>query len=248
MVLPVRVYGRNNLMNRFISSITFLILATLFPLVAPTQTLTGRVVSVGDGDTLRVATGGKTATVRLACIDAPETAQVPFGKAATQRLRQLLPPGQQVNLRVADIDRYGRSVAKVYKGDLSINFALVQEGQAVVYHQYLNACPELKERLLAAEASAKSRKLGFWSQPSPILPADFRRGKRAASTPKPAATGARFPSGQLRFTQTNSPPVRNYNCGDFKTQAEAQRILDSMPGDPYKLDSDNDRIACESLP
>ncbi len=100
--------------------------------------------SVGDGDTLRVATGGKTITVRLACVDAAETAQVPFGKAATERLRQLLPPGQQVNLRVADTDRYGRSVAKAYKGDLSINLALVQEGQAVVYRQYLSACPELK--------------------------------------------------------------------------------------------------------
>ncbi len=85
------------------------------------QTLTGRVVSVGDGDTIRVATGGKTVTVRLACIDAAETAQAPFGKAATDRLRQLLPPGQQVTLRVADTDRYGRSIAKVYQGDLSIN-------------------------------------------------------------------------------------------------------------------------------
>ena len=149
------------------------------------QTLTGRVVSVGDGDTLRVATGGKTVTVRLACVDAPETAQAPFGKAATDRLRQLLPPGQQVTLRVADTDRYGRSVAKVYKGELSINLTLVQEGQAVVYREYLNACPELRERLLKAEANAKSRRLGFWNQASPILPADFRRGQRAVSTPNP---------------------------------------------------------------
>lgn len=106
------------------------------------QTLAGRVVSVGDGDRLRVATGGKTLTVRLSCVDAPETAQVPFGKAATERLRQLLPPGQQVTLRVADTDRYGRSVAKVYKDNLSINLTLVQEGIAIVYRQYLNACPE----------------------------------------------------------------------------------------------------------
>ena len=215
------------------------LLLTSTPVVAIAQSLTGRVVSVGDGDTLRVATSDKTLSVRLACIDAPETAQAPFGKASAERLRQLLPVNQQVILRVADIDRYGRSVAKVYKGNFSINLALVQEGQAVVYREYLNACPEMKERLLKAEASAKSRKIGFWNQASPTLPADFRRGKRATSPTKPAATGVQ--------SQTNSLPVRDYNCGDFKTQAEAQRIFNSIPGDPYKLDTDKDRVACESL-
>lgn len=101
-------------------------------------------------------------------------------------MRQLLPPGQQVTLRVTDTDRYDRSVTQIYKDDLSINWAIVQEGQAVVYRQYLNACPELKERLLKAEANAKSRRIGFWNQTNPILPADFRRGERAVSIPKPA--------------------------------------------------------------
>ena len=197
-------------------------------------------LSIGDGDTLRVATDGTTITVRLACVDAPETSQTPLGKAATERLRQLLPPGQQVTLRVADTDRYDRSVAKVYKGDLSINLALVQEGIAVVYRDYLNACPELRERLLKAEASARSRRIGFWNQANPILPADFRRGKRATSTPKPAAQKVR--------SQINNLPARDFNCSDFKTQAESQRILDSTPRDPYKLDRDKDGIACESLP
>jgi micrococcal nuclease len=222
------------------STLILTLLLAPVPVVASAQSLTGRVISVGDGDTLRVASGGKTLTVRLSCVDAPETAQAPFGKAAADRLRQLLPPGQQVNLRVADMDRYGRSVAKVYKNNLSINLALVQEGQAVVYREYLSACPELKERLLKAEANAKSRRLGFWSQANPILPADFRRGKRLTSTSKPSSTGAR--------DRSSSPPARNYNCSDFSTQAESQRVLDSTPGeDPHNLDRDGDRIACESL-
>lgn len=204
------------------------------------QFLTGRVVSVGDGDTLRVAIGRKTVTVRLACVDAPETTQAPFGKATTERLRQLLPLGKQVTLRVADTDRYGRSVAKVYKDDLSINLTLVQEGQAVVYREYLNACPELRERLLKAEASARSNKIGFWNQANPVLPADFRRGKRATNPTKPAATGVR--------SRTNNTPVRDYDCTNFKTQAEARRVFNSTPGDPYKLDKDSDGVACESLP
>ncbi|WP_246076473.1 excalibur calcium-binding domain-containing protein [Amycolatopsis cihanbeyliensis] len=39
-----------------------------------------------------------------------------------------------------------------------------------------------------------------------------------------------------------------YNCGDFATQPEAQKVLDSTPGDPHDLDRDGDGIACESLP
>jgi len=38
----------------------------------------------------------------------------------------------------------------------------------------------------------------------------------------------------------------DYDCGDFANQAEAQRHL--LPGDPYRLDGDNDGVACEELP
>ena len=31
------------------------------------------------------------------------------------------------------------------------------------------------------------------------------------------------------------------------TQAEAQRVLEAYPGDPFKLDRDKDSIACETL-
>ena len=39
------------------------------------------VLSIGDGDTLTVTEGSQTIKVRLACIDAPETSQSPYGKA-----------------------------------------------------------------------------------------------------------------------------------------------------------------------
>ena len=40
------------------------------------------VISIGDGDTIRVRMNGKPITVRLSCIDAPETAQRPYGQNA----------------------------------------------------------------------------------------------------------------------------------------------------------------------
>lgn len=38
----------------------------------------------------------------------------------------------------------------------------------------------------------------------------------------------------------------DYDCSDFANQAEAQAHL--LPGDPYRLDADNDGVACEDLP
>ena len=35
------------------------------------------------------------------------------------------------------------------------------------------------------------------------------------------------------------------DCPDFASQAEAQAAFDAVPGDPERLDADNDGIACE---
>lgn len=43
--------------------------------------------------------------------------------------------------------------------------------------------------------------------------------------------------------------ARDYDCGDFSTQAEAQQVYEEAgPGDPYRLDRDHDGVACETLP
>ena len=218
-----------------------LLLGTAMPTVRVlAQPLAGTIISVGDGDTIRVRTAAQTLTVRLACIDAPEMSQRPYGQASANRLKQLLPVGQAVSLNVVDKDRYGRTVAKIYSGSLSVNLALVQEGQAAVYRQYLTGCPELRDRLLSAEASAKSRRLGLWAQSNPVMPWDYRKGAKSANRPARATNVFTAPI-------VRSRPNRDYNCSDFKTQAEAQRMLNAYPGDPFRLDRDHDGIACESL-
>ncbi|MGY1712598.1 excalibur calcium-binding domain-containing protein [Geodermatophilus sp. SYSU D00758] len=35
------------------------------------------------------------------------------------------------------------------------------------------------------------------------------------------------------------------DCPDFASQADAQAAFDAVPGDPERLDADNDGIACE---
>ena len=101
-----------------------------------------KVLSVGDGDTIRVtgSSGTNKTTVRLACIDAPETSQTPYGNDARQALQADLPIGTRVGVRTKAIDRYGRTVAEVLKGTININQSLVGAGAAFVYWQYIDGC------------------------------------------------------------------------------------------------------------
>ena len=101
-----------------------------------------KVVSMGDGDTIRVSSpsGINKTTVRLACIDAPETSQAPYGNDARQALQGELAIGTEISMRTKATDRYGRTVAEVLKGTTNINQALVQSGVAFVYWQYIEGC------------------------------------------------------------------------------------------------------------
>ena len=150
-----------------------LVLAAVLPGAGSAQILRGEVLSIGDGDTIRVRQAGKAITVRLACIDAPETAQSPYGQQARSYLQQRLPVGLEVRLEVKTTDRYGRTVAEVIS-DININLALVEDGQAFAYRQYLSGC-DAKE-YLEAEYRASRRRFGVWQVEGGITrPWDFRR-------------------------------------------------------------------------
>lgn len=182
-------------------------------------------VSVGDGDTLRVQADGRSITIRLACIDAPETAQSPWGKQSRAYLMQRLPRGRQVSIQPHTTDRYGRTVAEVIT-DSSINVLMVKEGQAFVYHRYLSGCDA--RVYLDAESRANQRRLGVWQQAGGITrPWDFRRGH----------TTALIPDG-------TTPGGRRYRCKQIGSYARAQELL--RQGHTY-LDSNGDGEACESL-
>ena len=79
---------------------------------------------------LRLREGSRTVNVRLACIDAPESSQAPFGSQARQQLQALAPVGSSVELRIQATDRYGRSVAEIARGGRNLNQALVASGVA----------------------------------------------------------------------------------------------------------------------
>ena len=215
----------------------------LSPASGLAQNTPATVVSVGDGDTLRIRQSGQVTTILLSCVDDPERAQSPWGQQSTSRLKQLLPAGKAVQVRTVTRDRYGRTVAELYVGKRSVNLQMVREGQSMVYRQYLSGCAATKDQYLQAETQARQKRLGFWNQKSPVMPWDYRRGK---SSGNPQTSNKVAPS-----VQTQSLPIcinSDCNCGDFKTQAQAQRVLKAFPGDKFRLDGDSDEVACESLP
>lgn len=135
-----------------------------------------RVVSIGDGDTIRIQHGDKLETIRLACIDAPEMAQVPYGDQARRYLQIRLPLQRQVTIHPLNTDRYGRTVAEVI-GDVNLNLALVEDGQAFVYPKYLGQCDA--SEYLDAEYRASRHRFGIWRVPGGIeRPWLFRHGRQ----------------------------------------------------------------------
>jgi endonuclease YncB( thermonuclease family) len=181
--------------------------------------------SIGDGDTMRVRQGGRAITVRPACIDAPETAQSPWGQQSRAYLQQRLPIGREVSLEVKTTDRYGRTVAEVIS-EININLVMVEDGQAFVYRQYLGGC-DAKE-YLDAEFRASRHRYGVWQVEGGITrPWDFRRGRSAAEIP-----------------DGTTPGGRRYRCSEIGSYDRAQELL--RQGHTY-LDSNGDGQACESL-
>lgn len=80
-----------------------------------------KVTRVIDGDTFK--TDKRKNSVRLANVDAPERGK-PGYKVAKERLAKLIPPGEMVSIKTVARDTYGRAIANVKVGNISVNKAL----------------------------------------------------------------------------------------------------------------------------
>jgi len=189
----------------------------------------GTVLSVGDGDTITVTSGAQKTRVRLACIDAPETSQTPYGIESRQALQKLLPIGAEVTVRTKATDRYGRTVGEVLKGSTNINQYLVGSGNAFVYWQYISGCD--RQTYSRLENDARLKRLGVWSVPNGIQrPWDYRRNKKGGSSASSSGS--------------SSAGSGKYRCKEIGSWDKAQARL--KQGHTY-LDRDGDGEACESL-
>lgn len=119
-------------------------------------------------------------------------------------------------------DEKGRLLRNVYTGDVFVNLALVENGFAKV--------DSFDQTLLKAQDNAMLAKLGLWSV------------EEVKEEVKPT---------QLAANRTfDKCKADVYDCGDFKTRAEAQEVFERCGGpqkDVHLLDKDGDGVACENL-
>lgn len=118
------------------------------------------VLSITDGDTLRLLIDGVNEPVRLIGINAPEGGECLAAEAAG-RLGELVASGP-ITLRTdqTDRDQFDRLLRYVHADDVFVNEALVAEGLALAVRYE----PDVAEsdRLEAAQASAESSGVGMW--------------------------------------------------------------------------------------
>src|SRR5215510_13974249 len=120
---------------RRVLTVTAILSAALLDVFAQPQTITGKVVGVSDGDTIRVLdAGNQQHKVRLDGIDAPESNQ-DFGGLSKQSLSDLV-FGKTVTVTSGKKDRYGRTVGKVSLDGRDITLEQINRGMAWFYRAY----------------------------------------------------------------------------------------------------------------
>lgn len=181
------------------------------------QTITGKVVSVADGDTITVLEGTHQHRIRFYGIDCPESGQ-DFGARAKKFLSDMV-FGKQVQVVQKDMDRYGRVVGMVYIDDTCVNQEIVRAGLAWVYHRYCkeNVCQEWTNM----EARARTAKIGLWSHPDPIPPWEYRRGARANSGSETVLPGAYHGNTSSHVFHQSS--CKHFNCKNCTEVFESRK-------------------------
>lgn len=158
------------------------------------------VAGVVDGDTIKVRIDGRTETVRVIGIDAPELAGAEcYSQQSSSRMQSLV-QSRSVRLEMdptqADRDRYGRLLRHVHDADgRSVAEALIAGGFG---REYTYAADyRYQDRYRVAERSARSAGKGIWSSgcaEKPVPVAEPKRTTESATNDKPARIAAQAPA------------------------------------------------------
>lgn len=209
-----------------------------------------KVVKVIDGDTIVVDIGGKNETIRLIGIDAPEIgggsrSKKCFGKEAEEFARKLLSDAS-VELKKDesqnDRDKYNRLLRYAIMEDgNNFNEQMISGGLA---REYTYKTPyKYQKEFKNAENEARNEKKGLWGACTKSQINADERSDRSQNGPQIDAEN---------LTNNCYCESNKYNCTDFKTHNEAQKIFEcciaKVGNDIHKLDGNNDGQVCESLP
>ena len=131
---------------------------------------TGYVIKVYDGDTITLE--DKT-RIRFYGIDAPELKQK-GGKFSQENLYNKI-YNKKIQYEVISVDRYGRTVAKVYYNGEYINKYMLESGSAWWYEEYSQNDKDLEN----AFENAKRNRIGIFKDYNIKKPSEYRKEMKA---------------------------------------------------------------------
>ncbi|HNQ15492.1 MAG TPA: thermonuclease family protein [Pyrinomonadaceae bacterium] len=138
----------------------------------------GVVEHVSDGDTFILRDdNGTRYTVRIQGVDAPEKGQA-FGDRSKSILTTLI-RRRRVRVTPTKTDQFRRLVGGVEIDGRDICLELLERGAVWHFSRFDRELPAgLGEKYEIAEATARSKRIGLWSDPDPTPPWDFRDRQR----------------------------------------------------------------------
>jgi micrococcal nuclease len=172
----LRKSTRKKLIKLFMAAASFFILWLISSQKLPTNNFSEaidsnsyKVISVEDGDTIKVDMNGKTETIRFIGVDTPETKDPRkevqcFGKSASNFTSSML-KDSRVRLETDSLstnrDRYNRLLRYVYKDNVLVNAEIVKEGYGFANTGF----PFTKsEEFQLYEKQAKNDNKGLWGK------------------------------------------------------------------------------------
>lgn len=203
------------------------------PTITPakdTQYVYHSVVSVTDGDTLKISIDGITKTLRLIGIDTPETVDPRkpvqcFGKEASNKAKELL-SGKKVRIETdptqGDFDKYDRMLVYIWLQDgLFFNEYMIKQGYA---HEYTYDLPyKYQSDFKAVQTYARENQLGLWSP-------NTCNGDTAQTTESPSASSTT--SGSSKYYTSSHHATKHYYPGDCSAWQDLSKtylkVFDSL--------------------
>ncbi len=205
-----------------------------------------QVVSVTDGDTIRVMYNGVSTPVRFIGIDAPEiNSQDCYAQEAKDYLETLL-LNKKIKLEIdeksGDTDKYNRLLRYVFLEDgVNVNLLLIKEGYAKEYTYDANY--KYQEEFKSAHEEAYVTEKGMWSAMCDDTVLGISTSEPVVVSPTPVQ-----PVQPTQPVKSSSP---SYTCSCSKTCKQMSSCEEAY----YQLntcgcsarDGDDDGVPCEEI-
>ncbi|MCD7035081.1 thermonuclease family protein [Metabacillus sp. GX 13764] len=208
--------------------------------------LPAEIVKNVDGDTVKIEVNGKVESVRMLCVDTPETHHPrlgvqPFGPEASAFTAKTLYPGKKIQVELGlggGRDKYGRLLAYIYADGKMFNEILLEKGLARVAYIY---APNTKyvDSFYAIQKKAQKAGIGIWSIENYAQEDGYHADQQKSPAQKPSVSeksqkGSRYENNPSDDTEQNA------SCKG-KIKGNANSHIYHVPGGSY-YDSFSDNV------